>query len=281
MKKSTIVMILTFLVLVTASQCFFTVHQTQTAILLQLGRPVGDPVGPGLHGKLPFIQNVIYFDARILAYDANPAEVLTSDKKALVLDNYSRWRIVDPLTFYRTVRTIPGAQARLDDVIYSQLRVALGRYTLTEIVASERAEIMAQVTEKSSTLIRQYGIEVVDVRIKRTDLPAENARAIFGRMRAERERQAKQYRSEGQEQAAIIRSGADRDKAVLMAEAKRKSEEVRGAGDAEATAIFAQSLSQDPDFYTFRRSLDAYIAGFEPGGRLILTPESEFLRYLR
>ena len=183
------------------SQSIFIVNQTEKALVIQLGDPVDKVFGPGLHFKIPLIQTVVRFDARVLDYEARAAEALTSDKKAIVLDNYARWRIIDPLQFYRSVRTIPGAQARLDDVVYSQLRAQVGRHSLTEVVSSKRSGIMADVTRRASDIMKEYGIEVVDVRIKRTDLPAENQRAIFGRMRAERERQAKQYRSEGVEEA--------------------------------------------------------------------------------
>ncbi len=281
MKKTAPLLILIFVLLIGGSQAFFTVYQTQKAIILQLGKPVGEPRGPGLHFKIPFVQNVIYFDSRLLEYDAEPAEVLTSDKKNLVVDNYSKWRIVNPLRFYRTVQTIPRAQARLDDIIYSQLRVALGRYTLTEIVSTKRAEIMSKVTKKSSELIQEFGIQVVDVRIKRTDLPPENEKAIFNRMRAERERQAMKYRSEGQERASVIKSGADKERAVILAEAKKQASEVRGEGDAQATKIYAEAVSQSPDFYAFKRSLDAYEAGFQDNTRIILTPENRFLRYIK
>lgn len=277
-RHTTTVLITLAALLIMGSQCIYTVHQTQKAIVLQLGEPVGGVVAPGLHFKLPFIQNVEYFDARILDYDARSAEALTSDKKALVLDNYARWRITDPLTFYRTVRTIPGAQARLDDTVYSQLRVFVGRSTLTEVVSSKRAEIMSAVTARTSELLHEYGMEIIDVRIKRTDLPTENQRAIFGRMRAERERQAKQYRSEGQEESTKIRSSADRERTVLMAEAHRKGEVLRGQGDADAARIFSEALAQSPEFYDFQRSLEAYRKVFRDNTRIILTPTDPFLK---
>ncbi len=281
MKKTAPLLILVFILLVGGSQAFFTVYQTQKALILQLGKPIGEPRGPGLHFKIPFVQNVIYFDSRLLEYDAEPAEVLTSDKKNLVVDNYSKWRIVNPLKFYRTVQTIPQAQARLDDIIYSQLRVALGRYTLTEIVSTKRSEIMSKVTAKSSELIQEFGIQVVDVRIKRTDLPSENEKAIFNRMRAERERQAMKYRSEGQERASVIKSGADRERVVILAEADKKSNEIRGQGDAEATKIYAQAVSQSPEFFAFKRSLDAYGKSFKDNARIILTPNNHFLKFIQ
>lgn len=280
-RKSLTLLIVVLAILIVGGQSFYTVHQTQKAIVLQLGEPVGQVSGPGLHFKLPFIQNVIFFDARMLDYDARSAEALTSDKKAIVLDNYARWRITDPLTFYRTVRTIPGAQTRLDDMVYSQLRVHVGRHTLTEVVASKRAEIMTEVTRRTSELMSEYGMEVIDVRIKRTDLPTENQRAIFGRMRAERERQAKQYRSEGQEESTKIRSMADRERAVLLAEANQKAEIIRGEGDAAATRIFANAYGQAPEFFEFMRGLETLRNSLKEGTRFVLTPDDPLLKPIR
>lgn len=268
-------------VMVIASQSVFVVHQTEKALVLQLGEPVDKVFGPGLHFKLPFIQNVVKFDARMLDYDARAAEALTSDKKTIVLDNYARWRVVDPLQFYRTVKTIPGAQARLDDVVYSQLRAQVGRHTLTEVVSSRRSGIMDDVTHRTSDIMKQYGIEVVDVRIKRTDLPAENQRAIFGRMRAERERQAKQYRSEGVEESTKLRSQADREKATILAEANRRSSVIRGEGDATAARIFAQAFSRSPEFYEFQRGLEALKKGLQDNTRVVISNDNPFLRPLQ
>lgn len=228
------------------AQSAYIVKQTEKAIVLQLGKPKSGPMGPGLHFKLPFIQNVIYFDSRLLEYDARPAEILTKDKKNMVVDNYSKWRIADPLLFYRTVRSIPRAQARLDDIIYAELRVALGRYTLIEIISSDRTSIMEEVSQTSNTLLKPYGIEVLDVRIKRTDLPPENARAIYGRMRAERERMAKQYRSQGSEAAARITAQADKERAITLADANLKAEILRGEGEGVATKIYADSFGKAP-----------------------------------
>ncbi|WP_457572076.1 protease modulator HflC [Desulfovulcanus sp.] len=280
-KKSPLVAIILVLLLLVASQCLFIVDQTQRAIVLQLGKPVGSDLGPGLHFKLPFVQNVIYFDHRVLEYDAPPAEILTKDKKNLVVDNYSRWRIKDPLTFYRSVRTISSGLSRLDDIIYAELRVALGQYLLTEVVSSKRSQIMSQVTEKCNLLLQEYGIEVLDVRIKRTDLPAENQRAIFGRMRAERERQAKQYRSEGREEAVKIRTSADKERTIMLAEAVQKADVLRGEGDAMATAIYAQALAKDPNFYQFLRTMEAYKKAVNAKTSFVFTPDSEFWRMIK
>lgn len=273
--------VLAFLGLVVAVQTFYLVDQTEMAIVLQLGKPTGDTIGPGLHAKIPFIQNVVFFDARLLEYDAKAAEVLTLDKKNLVVDNYARWRIVDPLLFYQTLRTVSRAHARLDDIIYAELRVALGQYTLQDVVSDKRASIMGEVTQKAGQLLAPYGIAVVDVRIKRTDLPPENAQAIYGRMRAERERQAKLYRSEGWEEMEKIKSGADKDRAVILAEAERQAEVLRGAGDAEAAAVWAEAVSKAPDFFAFTRSLEAYQKALAHKSRLVLTPQSPFLKYFR
>lgn len=279
MKKSGILLILLFIVLFIISQIFFTVHQTQYAIVLQLGKPVGGTLDPGLHMKKPLVQAVEFFDKRIQDYDMQPTEVLTSDKKNLVVDSFFKWRITDPLQFYRTVRTISNARARLDDVIYSELREALGRHTLTEIVAEERGAIMEQITNEATELVAEYGVTLLDVRIKRTELPPQNEQAIYNRMRAERERQAKQYRSEGREEAAKIRSSAEKDRTVLIAEAKRESDAIRGEGEAQAVKLYADALEQGPEFYAFQRSLEAYRNSLGNNTRLLLTPESEFLRY--
>lgn len=276
-KKIPIILIVLAVLLILGSQSIFVVHQTQKAMLIQLGDPIEHVYGPGLHMKLPFIQHVEYFDARILDYDARSAEALTSDKKAIVLDNYARWLIDDPLLFYRSVRTIPRAQARLDDVVYSQLRAQVGRHTLTEVVSGKRAAIMADVTKRTSDIMKQYGIKVVDVRIKRTDLPAENQRAIFGRMRAERERQAKQYRSEGTEEALKLRSDADREQAVLLAEANRRASIIRGDGDATAARTFAEAFQRSPEFYAFQRGLEALRKSLQENTRIMLTPDIPLL----
>lgn len=281
MKTSSLVTaIVAFCVVVAAVQTFFIVDQTETAIVLQLGKPVGGTLGPGLHAKIPFIQNVIFFDARLLDYDAKAAEVLTLDKKNMVVDNYAKWRIINPLLFYRTLHTVRHAQARLDDIIYAEVRVALGQYTLQDVVASKRGDIMSEVTKKSTALLAPYGIKVVDVRIKRTDLPKENAQAIYGRMRAERERQAKLYRSEGLEETEKIKSGANKDRTVILAEAQRQAEVIRGRGDAQAAAIWAEAVNKSPEFFAFVRSLEAYRKATATNTRVFLTPDSPFFKFL-
>ncbi len=281
MKKITGLLIFLILAALLATQSIFIVHQTQNALVVQLGNPQDKIYTPGLHFKLPFIQNVIYFDSRILDYDARPAEALTSDKKTILLDNYARWRIINPLQFYRTVRTIPAAQARLDAVVYSQLRAQLGSHTLTEVVSSQRSEIMEAVTKAASTQMKEFGIEVVDVRIKRTDLPQENQRAIFERMRAERERQAKQYRSEGSEESTKIKSEADKERAVILADANYKSQVIRGEGDSEAAKIYGDAFSKSPEFYDLQRGLEAMQKSLKSDSRIFLSPDHPLLKSIK
>ncbi|WP_027190607.1 protease modulator HflC [Fundidesulfovibrio putealis] len=264
-----------------AMQCLFTVDETKQAIVIQLGKPVSETLGPGLHFKLPFVQNVVYLDSRVLQYDASSAEVLTKDKKTLVVDNYAKWRIVNALRFYQTLQNVARANSRLDDLIYAEVRVAIGNYTMEEVVSSRRAEIMSIVTSSVNETVKDLGIQIMDVRVKRTDLPLQNEKAIFGRMKAERERQAKLYRSEGQEESAKIKSRADKERTILLAEAGREAEVLRGQGDAEAARTYAEALGQSPEFYGFMRSLEAYKKALKENGRVVLTPGSGFLKYLK
>jgi membrane protease subunit HflC len=269
------------LLLAVVNSAFYTVDETQQAIVVQLGKPVSDPKDPGLHAKIPFAQKAIFFETRLLDYDARPAEILTADKKNLVVDNYAKWRIDDPLLFYRRVRNEKGALSRLDDIIFAELRVELGRHEMHEIISKVRSEIMEIVTERSDEAAEAYGISVVDVRIKRADLPQENERAVFVRMQAEREREAKLYRAEGQEQAQKLRAQADRQRAVILAEAYRESQELKGEGDARATKIYADAFNQDPEFYAFTRTLDSYRMAFSDETTLVMSPREEFLRYMK
>jgi len=264
-----------------ASSSLFVVDETQTALVLQLGKPVGGVKGPGLHFKLPVVQNVVTYDSRYLEYDASARELITRDKKNLKVDNYARWRISDPLTFYQTVRDEMGAQARLDDIIYSQVREQLGKYNLLDIVATSRTQMMADVTRRTAEAARQYGIQVVDVRIKRADLPPANEKAVYARMQAERTRQAQLYRAEGEEAAREIRSQADKEKSIVLAETYRDAERIRGEGDAEATRIYAEAFGKDPEFYAFTRSLDVYSKAFKDKDVLVLSPEGDLFRYLK
>jgi membrane protease subunit HflC len=266
--------------LVVWNLCFYTVEQWRQVVVVQLGNPVRIVREPGLYVKIPFIQDVLYFDRRLLLYDAAPKELLTRDKQQLVVDNFARWRIIDPLEFYRTVRNEAGAQSRLDDVIYSNLRENLGRQTLQEIVSTRRSVLMAEVTKASDQKARAFGIEVVDVRIKRADLPEKNEQNVFLRMRAERERLAKKFRAEGDEEARKIRSKAEKERQIIIAEADKQAEIVRGEGDAKAVKIFADAYGRDLDFYELQRSLQAYETAINPGTTLVISPNAEFFQYL-
>jgi membrane protease subunit HflC len=259
----------------------FRVNEWQQALVIRLGKPV-EPIAsvPGLYFRIPLVEEVVYFDNRLLEYDAQPREVLTIDKQQIVIDNYSRWRIADPLRFYETVRNEGGAQSRLDDILYSNLRENLGRHTLGEIVSDKRSELMVQVAERSDEKMREFGIEVVDVRIKRADLPQQNQQNVFNRMQTERERQAMKFRAEGEEEARKVRSQADKEVEILMAEARRDADILKGEGDALAVKIFADAYGRDPEFYRFVRTLDAYRRSLDEGTTVVLSPESEFFRLL-
>ena len=259
----------------------FIVDITQNAIVVQLGKPVRNLTEPGLFVKVPFVQEVIYFDKRLLDYDSSAQDVITQDKKTLLLDNYAKWKIVDSLKVYQNFQTQRGALQRLHDIIYSELRVELGRHDLLEIVATGRADLMKIVTQRSNEKASPYGIEIQDVRIKRADLPEQNEKAVFARMQAERERQAKQYRAEGAEEAQKIRSEAEKDREIILAQAYKESEELRGAGDAKAFKVYADAYRQDPHFFEFTRSMEAYKKAFKDKSTLVMSPDSEFFRYLK
>ncbi|MBA7499901.1 Modulator of FtsH protease HflC [subsurface metagenome] len=280
MKKGTLLIILIVAILFISNLSLFIVDETKQAIVLQFGKPIRAIKEPGLNWKLPFIQNVVFFEDRLLVYDAAPTEIITKDKKTLIVDNYARWKIIDPLKFLQTVRDLNGAQARLDDIIYSELRVDLGLFDMSEIVSEKREGIMKRVTEISNEKANTYGIEIVDVRIKRVDLPPENEKFIFDRMRAERERIAKQYRAEGQEESAKIIAETEREKTVILAEAYKTAQILKGEGEAESIRIYAESFNQDPEFYKFYRTLEAYRLTFKDKTTVLLSTDSEFLKYL-
>ena len=264
-----------------AKLILFTVTEVEQAVVTQFGEPVRVITEPGLHFKLPApVQKVTYFDKRLLDYDANPDPIYTKDKKILLLDNYARWRIVEPLVFMKALRTVDEATARLDDIVFSELRKELGQHELSEVVASNREEIMLDVTTRSDEAARPYGIEVVDVRVKRADLPPENEAFVFNRMRAEREREAKAYRAEGEEQALKIRAETDLEAASISAEAYEKSQGIRGEGDAEALTIYAAAYKNAGKFYEFTRTLEAYEKSLTEGTVLVQPLDTEFFKFL-
>lgn len=280
-KKTIALFVLILIIVFGVNSLLFTIREDRQVVVTRFGKPVRVLRDAGLHYRLPFVEQLTFFDRRLLEYDSNPTEIITQDKKSLVVDNFSRWRIIDPLQFLRTVRNETGAQARLDDIIYSELRLELGRKDLIDIVAKERAQLMAKVTQESDKKARAYGIQIVDVRLKRADLPAENLKAIYGRMRAERQRIARQYRSEGKEQAEKIRAETNRERDVLLAEAYEKEQTIKGEGDAKSIDINAQAFGQDEEFYAFLKSLEVYEGSLKDKTTLVLPASSDFLRFLQ
>jgi membrane protease subunit HflC len=272
--------ILLVVVLIVLGLSVFTVDETEQVIITQLGKYVRSVTEPGLNFKVPFIQTVHKFEDRVLEYDAAAAKVITSDKKHIVIDNYARWKIVDPLKLYQTVRNEQGATSRLDDIVFSEIREELARHTLTEIVSVNREAIMDEVGRQCDVKAREYGVQVLDVRIKRADLPAEVAHSVYARMKAERQRMAKKYRSEGEEEAVKIRAQTDKEKTIILAESYRQSEKLRGEGDAEAIKIYAEAFEKDPEFYGFVRTLEAYQKSLGQDTTVILPSDSEFFQYL-
>ncbi len=262
------------------STSMFTVHLTQTAVLLELQKPKEIITEPGLYFKIPMMQKVRYFSKQLLDNDSPPTEVITRDKKNLLIDNFSLYRITDPLKFLETVRTENGARARLDDIVYSELRVEIGTHDLHDIVTENREKIMAVVTKEANKKSAEYGIEMADVRIKRIDLPPEIANSIFNRMRTERQRIAMEYRSEGKEESTKIRAETDKEKTILIAQAYKQEQTVRGEGDGQATKIYAEAFEKDPKFYSFIRSMEAYKQSLKTDTTILLSEDSEFLRFL-
>ena len=257
------------------------VDETEQIVILQFGKPVRTIKDPGLNFKLPApIQISNSFEKRLLEYDVPPEEILSRDKKSLIIDNYVRWRIVDPLLFLQTVRAVPTAKTRLDDIVYSELRQELGTHDMVEIITETRELIMDKVTIASNEETSKYGIEVIDVRIRRVDLPRENEASIYARMEAERKRQANKFRSEGEEEAQKIRAATDRDKTVIMAEAYKKAQIIRGEGEAEALDIYASSFSKDTEFYEFLRTLETYKKVIDKKTTLVLPGDSKLFKML-
>jgi membrane protease subunit HflC len=259
----------------------FIVDETEQVVILQFGKPVRIITEPGLHMKVPFpIQEKNVFDNRLLEYDSPPEEILSKDKKSLIVDNYVRWKIVDPLQFLKTVQAIPTALSRMDDIVYSELRRELGTHDMVEIITENREELMEKVTVASNRSTRDYGIEVVDVRIRRVDLPSQNEESIYARMDAERKRQANKFRSEGEEEAQKIRATTDRDKTIILADAYKQAERIRGEGDAKAVEVYADAYSADPKFYEFVRTLDAYKKIINDKTMLVIPSDSRLFKLL-
>ena len=274
-------MVFFILIAIVGLSTVFTVDETRQVVILQFGEPVRIIKTPGLYFKLPApLQVAQHFDDRLLEYDVAPEEILSKDKKSLIVDNYVRWRIIDPLLFLQTVQTEPIAKTRIDDIVYSELRRELGTHNMSEIITENRELIMEKVTRESAAATKPYGIEVVDVRLKRVDLPQNNEQSIYRRMQAERIRQANKFRSEGEEESQKIKASTDKDKTIILANAYKEAEEVKGEGEAKAVDIYARAFSKDPDFYEFYRTLETYKIILDKKTTLVLPTNSKLFDIL-
>jgi modulator of FtsH protease HflC len=271
---------LTAIAVLAAYASLFTVYQTRQALVVRFGEPIRVITEPGLYVKAPMIDTVITVDNRILDLENAPQEVFASDQRRLVIDAFARYRIIDVLKFYKTVNNIDGANARLSSLLTAALRRVLAKVTLIQVVRDDRATLMGRVREELDHEARDFGIEVVDVRIRHADLPDQNSQAVYMRMQTERQQKAASIRGEGSQKNQEIRAKADRDVTVLLAEAQSRGEQIRGEGDAERNRIFADAYGKDPDFFGFYRSMQAYEAGLRSGDtRLVLRPDSDFFKY--
>jgi modulator of FtsH protease HflC len=281
MNRRTVALIVAALIVViVASKALFTVDQTEQALVLQFGQPRQVVRTPGLHTKWPFLQNVVAFDKRLLDVEPPPEEVIGVDQKRLVVDTYTRYRIVDPLLFYQTVGTEEAVRNRMTALVSSSLREVIGKVSLSAILSVQRAAIMHKIRDEVRAEAKSFGIEVVDTRLRRADLPAQNSEAIYARMNSERQQQAALYRAEGAQAAQSIRANADRERTVILADAQRDAQKVRGAGDATAIAVYAKAYGQDKKFFAFYRSMRAYrdaLSGAKTS--FVLTPEGTFFRF--
>jgi membrane protease subunit HflC len=270
-----------FLLLIVVLSSLFTVHQTQLALVLQFGAPREVVTDPGLHFKAPWpFQNVLYLDKRVLYLDLPAEEVIAQDKKRLVVDAFARWRITDPLRFYQSLTDQNVAGVRLQPILGSNVRRILGAQTFAAVLSGQRAKLMLDIRDGVNAETKNFGIEIVDVRIRRADLPAQNSDAIYRRMQQERVREANEYRAQGEQISQEIRSKADRDVTVTLAEAQRQAEITRGEGDGEKNRIFADAFGRDPDFFAFYRSMNAYQSSLKGDNTtVILSPDSDFFRY--
>ena len=261
----------------------FTVNQTQQALVLQFGDPKRTIQEPGLAFKLPFIQDVVYYEKRVLSLIPQDAEeVILSDQKRLQVDAYARYKIENPLLFYQTVRNEIGARGRLEAIIDSSVRRALGRETLASILTGQRNEITRSIGDEVNASVASLGIQIIDVRLRRADYPEATSQNIFNRMKSEREREAKEFRATGEEEAQKIRADAEKTRTVIISEAQRTAQETRGAGDAEAIAIYADSFGQDAEFFAFYRSMEAYRKSMgKDGTSMVLSPSSSFFRFFK
>jgi modulator of FtsH protease HflC len=275
-----IIAALALVALIVAYGAMFTVYQTDQVIVVRLGQPIRVVTDPGLNFKFPMLDRVISVEKRIVDLENPAQEVIAADQKRLVVDAFARYRINDPLKFYQTIGGIEGANARLSTLLNSALRRVLGEASTIDIVRDKRAQLMSLVRTQLETEAQSFGIAIIDVRIRRADLPEQNRQAVYQRMQTERQREAAEFRAEGSQRSQEIRARADRDVTVLTAEAQSKGEQTRGEGDAERNRIYAEAYGRDPDFFTFYRSMQAYESGLRSSDtRMVLKPDSDFFRY--
>ena len=281
MNKSTLSIIGLVVLGFIAANGLFIVQQTQQGIVLQFGDPKRTIQEPGLNWKIPFIQNVVFYENRVLSMvSSDSEEVILADQKRLEVDTYARYRIIDPLLFYQTVRNVRGVQQRLDAMVDSSVRRVLGGATLVDILSEARAQIITSIREEVNVSARSLGLEIIDVRIRRADYPDATSQNIFNRMKSERTREAKEFRATGEEEAQKIRADAEKQRTVMVAEARRTAQILRGEGDALSIKIYADAFGQDEDFFSFYRSMQAYQKTFNKDGtQLVISPDSEFFRF--
>jgi membrane protease subunit HflC len=265
---------------IVASSALFIVQQTQQAIVLRLGKPQNTVQNPGLNFKVPFIEEVVFYEKRVLDLDPPTERVILADQKRLDVDSYARFRIIDPLLFYQTTRLVSGVPGKLSPIINSSLRRVLGNHTLLDILSSKRATIMVDIQKAVNDAVKRFGMEIVEVRVRRADYPDETRSNLENRMKSEREREAKEFRAEGFELAEGIRADADKQKVVILAEAQKEAETLRGKGDGLAIQIYADAFGQDPDFFAFYRSMQAYRKALSSSDTtMVLSPNSDFFRF--
>ena len=280
MRASRISIIIIGLIAVIGYLSMFTVFEIKNAIVLQFGDPKRVIMEPGLNFKIPFVQNVVFIDNRILDIDAPPAEVIASDQKRLIVDAYVKFKIINVLDFYKTLGNENVARSRISAIVNSRIRSVLGERPLSAVLSEDRANLMREITALVETEVNDFGISIVDVRIKRADLPEANSEAIFRRMQTEREREAKEFRAQGAEIAQRIRSTAEKDVTIIKSQAEKKANIVRGEGDGEANRVFAEAFDTDPEFFAFYRAMQAYAEGLQNSDTtMILSPDSEFFKF--
>ncbi len=275
--------IIAFVIFTIASASIFTVNETEKAIMFKWGEIIKSDFEPGLHAKIPFVNNVRKFDARIQSFDARPTRYLTKEKKNVIVDSFIQWRIADVEKYYTSMRgNIANAEDRISTIISEGLLAEFGRRSMHEVISGERTEIMDNINVLANDEVKSFGIEIVDVRIKRIDLPPKVSLSVYQRMESERQRIAKDYRSRGREQATIIRARADKERTIIAANAYKESEMIRGRGDARAAEIYAQAYNQNKEFFSFYRSLNAYRESFgKASDVMVLSPNSDFFDYFK